>query len=326
MANDKLGTLTEQYRHTPVMLDEVIKHLCPGQDEVFLDCTLGGAGHSVQIAKLLGKHGILVGIDQDKMARQSAKHTLNTLSDETRPQIFVMDANFSDIDRVLSAIPVPGVDMVVFDLGVSSPQLDFVERGFTYKSGSFLDMRMDTDNNEITAAVILNEYEEAEIERILRVFGEEKCSKKIAHMIVEKRRESKIETSDDLVEIIKASIPAAMRRKGGHPAKRTFQALRIAVNRELEVLEDGLDAAIRWLNPEGRLCVISYHSLEDRIVKEKIRSLEMRCTCSEEIPICTCGRQPILKSRPRKAILPRSEEVETNPRSRSAKMRVAVKL
>ena len=319
------GTLKEKYRHTPVMLDEVIEHLAPLSGEVALDCTLGGGGHAKEIAKRIGQGGLLIGIDQDDMARQSAKCTLNELNEKARPQISIIAANFSDIDRVLLSIPVPGIDMVLFDLGVSSPQLDLQERGFTYQDGAKLDMRMDALNNSLTAEEIVNTYSEAEIEKILRVYGEEKFSARIARNIVEKRGQASIKTSTELVEIIKNSIPAAIRRRGGHPAKRSFQALRIAVNDELGVLELGLDSALRWLNEGGRICVISYHSLEDRIVKEKFRELENRCICGSEIPVCVCGREPILKCSPRKAILPTAEEIENNSRARSAKMRVAIK-
>ena len=230
------------------------------------------------------------------------------------------------MDRVLTEIPVPGVNSILFDLGVSSVQLDVLERGFSYHEGAPLDMRMDTETNSLTAEVIVNEWEEAEIERILRVFGEEKCSRAIAKNICAARVDERISTSDELVEIVKASIPAKMRRSGGHPAKRTFQALRIAVNDELACLETALESAIRWLNVGGRICVISYHSLEDRRVKDAFRAFENRCTCPPDAPVCVCGKKPILKCKPRGAILPSKAEIERNPRSRSAKMRCAIKI
>ena len=351
------------------MLDEVVEHLNPQEGEVFVDCTLGGAGHSVEIAKHLGASGVLIGIDQDPVARQFARKRLESLignrdqglgiseddasgnsakadsgqtdtnkSEEVDkgdnstnpyslfPSPLIKDANFAELDRVLTEIPVPGVDSILFDLGVSSVQLDVLERGFSYHEGAPLDMRMNTETNSLTAEVIVNEWEEAEIERILRVFGEEKCSRAIAKNICAARAGERISTSDELVEIVKASIPAKMRRSGGHPAKRTFQALRIAVNDELACLETALMSAIRWLNVGGRICVISYHSLEDRRVKDAFRAFENRCTCPPDAPVCVCGKKPILKCKPRGAILPSKAEIERNPRSRSAKMRCAIKI
>ena len=312
------------------MLDEVVEHLNPQEGEVFVDCTLGGAGHSVEIAKHLGASGVLIGIDQDPVARQFARKRLASLRETNPYSLFpsplIKDANFAELDRVLTEIPVPGVNSILFDLGVSSVQLDVLERGFSYHEGAPLDMRMNTETNSLTAEVIVNEWEEAEIERILRVFGEEKCSRAIAKNICATRVDERISTSDELVEIVKASIPAKMRRSGGHPAKRTFQALRIAVNDELACLETALESAIRWLNVGGRICVISYHSLEDRRVKDAFRAFENRCTCPPDAPVCVCGKKPILKCKPRGAILPSKAEIERNPRSRSAKMRCAIKI
>ena len=328
------------------MLDEVVEHLNPQEGEVFVDCTLGGAGHSVEIAKHLGASGVLIGIDQDPVARQFARKRLASLretnpyslipnpssdSSPTNPYSLVpnpliFDANFAQLDEVLVSVPVPSVNSILFDLGVSSVQLDVLERGFSYHEGAPLDMRMNTETNSLTAEVIVNEWEEAEIERILRVFGEEKCSRAIAKNICATRVDERISTSDELVEIVKASIPAKMRRSGGHPAKRTFQALRIAVNDELACLETALESAIRWLNVGGRICVISYHSLEDRRVKDAFRAFENRCTCPPDAPVCVCGKKPILKCKPRGAILPSKAEIERNPRSRSAKMRCAIKI
>lgn len=308
------------------MLDEVLSNLEPKAGEIVVDCTLGGAGHSIEMAKMIGAGGQLIGIDQDNMARAFANRTLNTLPEQTRPQIFIAAANFSELDDVLLSVPVAGIDCILFDLGVSSAQLDIRERGFTYHENAPLDMRMNPDSNAKTAAEVINTLPEAEIAKILRVYGEEKFADRIAKNICARREVEPIETSDALVEIVKDSIPAAARRSGGHPAKRTFQAFRIFVNDELGSLEAGLDAAIRWLNPGGRICVISYHSLEDRIVKEKFREMENRCTCPPDIPVCQCGKKPILKAKPRGAILPSEEEIASNPRSRSAKMRCALKL
>lgn len=308
------------------MLDEVLSNLEPKAGEIVVDCTLGGAGHSIEMAKMIGAGGQLIGIDQDNMARAFANRTLNTLPEQTRPQIFIAAANFSELDDVLLSVPVAGIDCILFDLGVSSAQLDIRERGFTYHENAPLDMRMNPDSNAKTAAEVINTLPESEIAKILRVYGEEKFADRIAKNICARREVEPIETSDALVEIVKDSIPAAARRSGGHPAKRTFQAFRIFVNDELGSLEAGLDAAIRWLNPGGRICVISYHSLEDRIVKEKFREMENRCTCPPDIPVCQCGKKPILKAKPRGAILPSEEEIASNPRSRSAKMRCALKL
>ena len=313
--------MIDTFEHTPVMLEEVLEHLNPKEGDVFVDCTLGGAGHSVEIAKFLGADGLLIGIDQDPVARKFASARL----DQVGVRHCIMAANFAQLDEVLLSIPIPGVDCILFDLGVSSVQLDVLERGFSYHEGAPLDMRMNTEANSLTAETIVNEWEEAEIERVLRVYGEEKCSRAIARNICEARVYKRISSSDELVEIVKASIPAKMRRSGGHPAKRTFQALRIAVNDELACLETALDAAVRWLNGDGRICVISYHSLEDRRVKDAFRSFENRCTCPTDAPVCVCGKKPILKCMPRGAILPTAGEIEKNPRARSAKMRCAIK-
>lgn len=318
--------MTESFEHIPVLLNEVLASLSPKEGEIFVDCTLGGAGHSVEIAKRLGRSGTLIGIDQDCVAREYATSRLMSLDEETRPKIFVMPANFSELDAVLTSIPVPGIDCILFDLGVSSVQLDVLERGFSYHEGAPLDMRMNTEDAGIKAEDIVNTWDEKSLERIFRVYGEEKFSHQIAKNICKTREVSKITTSDELVEIIKESIPAAKRRSGGHPAKRTFQALRIAVNDELKCLETALDSAIRWLNPGGRICVISYHSLEDKRVKNAFREYEDRCTCGPEVPVCVCGKKPILKSKPRGTILPSQTEIDRNPRARSAKLRCAHKL
>ena len=330
----------QTFKHTPVMLSEVLQCLEPAKGDIFLDCTLGGAGHSAEVAKLIGKRGTLIGIDQDRVARKAAFARLTKIDCEICPNVFVEDSNFSEIDSVLlrlfeekmvqKMVPgikkLPGLDAVLFDLGVSSVQLDEQSRGFTYHPGAPLDMRMDQDSGKKTAEDLINTLDENELERILRVYGEEKFSRQIAKNIFLRRQVSRITKSDELVEIIKDSIPASKRRSGGHPAKRSFQALRIAVNDELSALEKGLDAAIRWLLPGGKICVISYHSLEDRLVKDKFRRLENRCTCPIDSPVCTCAKEPILKCKPRGALTPNEEEVERNPRARSAKLRCAVKL
>ena len=238
----------------------------------------------------------------------------------------LLKGNFGDLDELLCSAEVPGVDGFLFDLGVSSPQLDIPGRGFSYNEDAPLDMRMDPGNNTLNAAEVINTYNEHDLARILRVYGEEKFASQIAREIVRRREQEPIETTGQFVEIIKAGIPAAARRHGGHPAKKSFQAIRIEVNHELDVLERGLDAATRWLNPGGRICVISYHSLEDRIVKNHFKEMSQGCTCPPEIPVCVCGNVPILKVITRKPLVAQPDEVERNPRARSAKIRVAQRL
>ena len=238
----------------------------------------------------------------------------------------LLKGNFGDLDELLCSAEVPGVDGFLFDLGVSSPQLDIPGRGFSYNEDAPLDMRMDPGNNTLNAAEVINTYNEHDLARILRVYGEEKFASQIAREIVRRREQEPIETTGQFVEIIKAGIPAAARRHGGHPAKKSFQAIRIEVNHELDVLERGLDAATRWLNPGGRICVISYHSLEDRIVKNHFKEMSQGCTCPPEIPVCVCGNVPILKVITRKPLVAQPDEVARNPRARSAKIRVAQRL
>ena len=248
------------------------------------------------------------------------------LPDDVRPNIELLAGNFGDMDELLLSAEVPGVDAFLFDLGVSSVQIDTPSRGFSFKEDGPLDMRMNPGNDTLNAAEIVNTYNAADLTRIIRSYSDEKWASRIAEFIVKARQEAPIETSAQLVEIIKAAIPASARRAGGHPAKRTFQALRIEVNSELSVLRSGLEAAVRWLNPGGRLVVISYHSLEDRIVKDVIAGYANRCTCPPDLPVCVCGKKPILEPVTRKPVLPTEEEIERNPRARSAKLRVAEKL
>ena len=238
----------------------------------------------------------------------------------------LLRGNFGDMDELLVAAEVPGVDVVLFDLGVSSPQIDLPSRGFSFKEDGPLDMRMNPGKQTLTAKEIVNTYNAADLTRIIRANSDEKWASRIAEFIVREREHGEIETSFQLVDIIKAAIPASARRRGGHPAKRTFQALRIEVNSALTVLRSGLDAAVRWLNPGGRVLVISYHSLEDRIVKETFAHFADRCTCPPDLPVCMCGKKPILDVVTRKPIVPTAEEIERNPRARSAKLRVAQKL
>ena len=306
------------------MLAEVLDELDPQPGEVVCDCTLGGAGHSIELARRIGADGLLLGIDQDDMALAAAAERFAREAPEA--SMHPLKGNFGDLDELLVEAEVPGVDCFLFDLGVSSPQLDIPERGFSYHEDAPLDMRMSSGNNTLTAAEVVNTYNEADLARILRVYGDERFASRIARRIVETRSKSPIETTLQLVEVIKAAIPAAARRSGGHPARRSFQALRIEVNHELDVLDRGLRAAIAWANPGGRICVISYHSLEDRIVKHVFSELSQGCTCPPDLPVCACGHVPMIKVRTRKPLVATSEEVAANPRSRSALMRVAVKL
>ena len=306
------------------MLAEVLAELDPQPGEVVCDCTLGGAGHTVELARRVAPDGLSIGIDQDDMALTAATERLAREVPEASTRL--LKGNFGDLDELLVEAEVPGVDCFLFDLGVSSPQLDIPERGFSYHEDAPLDMRMNSGKHTITAAEVVNTYNEADLTRILRVYGDERFAARIARRIVERRAKQPIETTLQLVEVIKGAIPAAARRTGGHPARRTFQALRIEVNHELDVLDQGLRAAIRWANPGGRICVISYHSLEDRIVKHVFSELSQGCTCPPDLPVCVCGHVPIVNVRTRKPLVASDEEVATNPRSRSALMRVAVKL
>ena len=306
------------------MLDEVLAELDPRPGEVVCDCTLGGAGHSVELARRVAPDGLSLGIDQDDMALTAASERLSREVPEA--SVRLLRGNFGDLDDLLVEAEVPGVDCFLFDLGVSSPQLDIPERGFSYHEDAPLDMRMNSGNHTLTAAEVVNTYNEADLTRILRVYGDERFASRIARRIVERRSKAPVETTLQLVEIVKEAIPAAARRHGGHPARKTFQALRIEVNHELDVLDRGLRAAVRWANPGGRICVISYHSLEDRIVKHVFSELSQGCTCPPDLPVCVCGNVPIVDVRTRRPLVASDEEVAANPRSRSALMRVAVKL
>lgn len=317
--------MTSEYRHTPVLLAECLEYSNLKPQHTFVDATLGGAGHSFEAAKLIGSTGTLIGIDQDEVALAAARRKLGTLPDDVRPRLELVRGNFGAMDEALLSTEVPGVDAVLFDLGVSSVQIDTPSRGFSFKENGPLDMRMDPGKQTLTAAEIINTYNAADLTRIIRSYSDEKWASRIADFIVKARADAPITESGQLVDVIKAAIPASARRAGGHPAKRTFQALRIEVNSELTVLRRGLDAAVRWLNPGGIIAVISYHSLEDRIVKDMFADFANRCTCPPDIPVCVCGKQPVLDLITRKPLLPSAEEIERNPRSRSAKLRVARK-
>lgn len=316
--------MTDEYRHVPVMLGEVLRELDPKPGDIVCDCTLGGAGHTVELARRVAPDGLSIGIDQDDMALAAATERFEREVPQGR-HLF-LKGNFGDLDELLVKAEVPGVDCFLFDLGVSSPQLDIPERGFSYNEDAPLDMRMDPGTHTQTAAEVINTYDEADLARILSVYGDEKFASRIAREIVRRRAKEPIRTTFELVDAIKAAIPAAARRHGGHPARKTFQALRIEVNHELEVLESGLVAAIRWLNPGGRVCVISYHSLEDRIVKHLFGEMSQGCTCPPDLPVCVCGHVPIIRVKTRKPLVAGEEELERNPRARSAKTRAAVKL
>ena len=319
--------MTNEYRHIPVLLAECLEQLALEPNQTFVDATLGGAGHSLEVARQLAPEGVLIGIDQDDAAHAAAAERLYAIPDEQRPHIELLHGNFGDMDELLLSAEIPGVDAFLFDLGVSSPQIDTLSRGFSFKEETApLDMRMNPGKQTLTAAEVINSYNAQDLTRIIRMYSDEKWASRIAEFIVKRREEKPFETSGDLVDAIKAAIPASARRAGGHPAKRTFQAIRIEVNSELTVLKRGLEAAVRWLNPGGRLVVISYHSLEDRIVKETLAAGANRCTCPPDLPVCACGRKPVLEIVTRKPIVPTHEEIERNPRARSAKLRVARKL
>lgn len=306
-----------EFEHCSVLLKETIDNLKIKDDGIYVDGTLGGGGHSYEIAGRLGENGRLVGIDQDGAAIEAAGKRLLPFSDK----VTIVRDNYCNAKQVLKSLGVEKVDGILLDLGVSSYQLDTLERGFSYKYDTALDMRMDT-RQELNARDIINGYTEGELFRIIRDYGEDKFAKNIAKHIVRARQEKEIETTGELNEIIKAAIPAKMRQTGGHPSKKTFQAIRIACNRELEVLKDSLDDLTDCLKPGGRLCIITFHSLEDRIVKTAFRNYENPCTCPPDFPVCVCGRKSRGKVVTSKPVLPSEEELKENNRSKSAKLRV----
>jgi 16S rRNA (cytosine1402-N4)-methyltransferase len=313
-----------EYRHTPVLLAEVTQHLSLQPGSIVVDCTLGGAGHAKRLVDLIAPTGILVGIDQDDAALEAAADALR-LGQQTPAKTVLLKGNFGELDELLSEARIPYADGILFDLGVSSPQLDVLERGFSFKEDAALDMRMDPGSQSLTAAEVIATYNEADLARIFREYGEERWASRIAAFIVAARARRPIARTGQLVDVIKAAVPASARRTGGHPAKRVFQALRIEVNDELGALDRGLRAAIRWLAPAGRVAVISYHSLEDRLVKRVFAEGASGCTCPPDLPVCTCGHAPVLRILTRRAIVPGAEEIARNPRARSAKLRVAEK-
>lgn len=305
------------FSHVSVLLNETVDNLNIKPDGIYVDGTLGGGGHSSLIASRLGDKGRLIGIDQDSAAIEAASKRLEPFGSK----VTIVRNNYCNIAQVLDELGIDKVDGIMLDLGVSSYQLDTVERGFTYNYDTALDMRMD-QRNAVTAKDIVNGYSEMELFRIIRDYGEDKFAKNIAKHICMARQNKTIETTFELVDIIKAAIPAKVRATGGHPAKRTFQAIRIELNKELEVLENSIDTMIERLNDGGRLCIITFHSLEDRIVKTMFKNSENPCICPPEFPVCVCGRKSKGKVVTRKPVLPSEEELEVNSRSKSAKLRV----
>ena len=312
--------MTVEFRHEPVLLNEVLEWMNVKPDGVYCDGTLGGGGHSGAILKASGGTARLYGIDRDENAILAASERLKDY-----PGFTAIRGNFHDAKRLLEEVGAEPLDGALLDLGVSSPQLDTAERGFSYHEDAPLDMRMD-QRQTMTAADFLNTADEREIMEVIRDYGEEKWAARIARIICEHRAEKPFETTFDLVHAVDAAIPKAVRRKDdGHPARRTFQAIRIAVNDELKPLEQALKDLTDCLKPGGRICVITFHSLEDRIVKRCFKTLENPCICPPKAPICTCGRKPVVKVLAGGAVAPSKEEIERNPRSRSAKLRVAEK-
>ena len=310
-----------EFKHYSVMLEETIEQLQVRPDGIYVDGTLGGGGHAFEVCSRLSEQGHFYGIDQDAAAIQAASRRLEPFGDK----VTVIRSNYCRMKEELKNRGIEKVDGIVLDLGVSSYQLDEAERGFTYREDAALDMRMD-QRQEKTARDIVNEYSEMDLYRVIRDYGEDKFAKNIAKHIVQAREKKPIETTGELVEVIKAAIPMKVRMQKGHPAKQTFQAIRIELNQELEVLRSSLDDMIEMLNPGGRICIITFHSLEDRIVKTIFRKNENPCTCPSHFPVCVCGQVSKGKVITRKPILPTDQELEENSRSKSAKLRVFERL
>lgn len=306
-----------EFKHKSVLLNETIDGLSIKPDGIYVDGTLGGGGHAYEVCRRLGEKGSIVGIDQDAAAIEAASARLKDFGEK----VTIVRSNYCDMKSKLHELGIDKVDGIVLDLGVSSYQLDTAERGFSYREDAPLDMRMDT-RQKMTARDIVNDYTEADLYRVIRDYGEDKFAKNIAKHIVQARAVKPVETTAELSEIIRASIPMKFQKKSGHPAKRTFQAIRIELNRELDVLRDSLDDMIDLLNPGGRLCIITFHSLEDRIVKSAFRKNENPCTCPPDFPVCVCGKKSKGSIITKKPILPSEEELEYNSRSKSAKLRI----
>ena len=306
-----------EFKHKSVLLEETIENLNIKPDGIYVDGTLGGGGHSYHIAERLSSKGRLIGIDQDADAIAAATKRLEPFSD----RVTIVRNNYCNFEQVLKSLSIDKVDGIVLDLGVSSYQLDTAQRGFTYKVDAPLDMRMD-QRQQLTAKDIVNTYSEFDLYRIIRDYGEDRFAKNIAKHIVAARQEKPLETTFELNEVIKAAIPMKFRAVGGHPAKKTFQAIRIELNHELDVLENSIDTMIDHLNEDGRICIITFHSLEDRIVKTRFKNCENPCTCPKEFPVCVCGNKSKGKVITRKPIVPSQEELEFNKRAKSSKLRV----
>ena len=306
-----------EFSHKSILLNECMEGLSIKPDGVYVDGTLGGGGHSFHILERLNEKGRLIGIDQDEDAIEAATKRLA----QFEKQVTIVRDNYEHFQEILSALSIPEVDGILLDLGVSSYQFDEADRGFSYRFDAPLDMRMD-NRQDFTAKDLINNYSETELYHIIRDYGEDKFAKNIAKHIVMERTKKPIETTGELAEIVSHAIPMKIRVAGGHPAKRTFQAIRIALNRELDILKDSLDGMMRSLKPGGRLCIITFHSLEDRIVKQCFKTAEDPCICPKDFPVCSCGRKSLGKVITRKAILPSESEQEENPRSKSAKLRI----
>lgn len=306
-----------EFHHTSVLLEPSLDHLAVRPDGIYVDGTLGGGGHSFHIAERLASGGRLIGIDRDEEAIRAASERLSPYRD----RVTIVKDNYGNIRDVLNSLEIPGVDGILLDLGVSSHQLDTAERGFSYMADAPLDMRMDQEEQK-TARDIVNEYSEEELYRMIRDYGEDRFARSIARRITKEREQEPIETTGQLVHLIEQAIPRKVQKTGGHPAKRTFQALRIELNRELTILDEVIDTMIDCLNPGGRLCIITFHSLEDRIVKGRFRTAEDPCICPKNFPVCVCGRKSKGRVVTRKPVLPSEQEMEENPRAKSAKLRV----
>lgn len=309
------------FNHIPILLNKCIENLNINPEGVYVDGTLGGAGHGKEICSKLNEKGHFIGIDQDENAIQVAQERLVRQA----AKVSIVRDNFKNIKDILQNIKVDRIDGILLDLGVSSHQLDEPQRGFSYQYDAPLDMRMD-NRQKLTAKDVVNQYSEKELSSIIKRYGEERWATRIAKFIVKYREDQDIEKTGELVEIIKNAIPAKVRRSGPHPAKRTFQAIRIEVNNELNILENVIEDIIDCLNPTGRVCIITFHSLEDRIVKKVFRRLEKPCECPPDFPQCVCHKKPKIKIITRKPIIPSEQEIEENPRSRSAKLRVAQRI
>lgn len=310
-----------EFHHVSILLEACLEALCIQPEGVYVDATTGGAGHSFHIAQRLRGAGRLICIDRDDEALANAEQRLRDVWSHITP----VKSDFRDIDQVLAAQGLAGADGILFDLGVSSPQLDHAERGFSYMKDAPLDMRMDRQQS-LTAYEVINGWSRENIRKILFEYGEERYAPLIAAAIERKRAEAPIATTLELVDVIRGAMPSKALREKQHPAKRSFQAIRIAVNDELSAVREAMDKAVRCLNPGGRLAVITFHSLEDRIVKAAFAAAAQGCTCPKEFPVCVCGNTPLVRLTPRKPILPSAEEIEGNPRARSAKLRVCERL